>query len=624
MVCSPGQNTIQMDLLRSHSETRTSRDLGGVSSPVCKRHYDLSLHEHHDDLLEYEPLTKKKKTKRNKKDITTACYGDDDSDDDGNDDKNETYTEEDERDTTVHPTINDTASKPRQRGEEPPIEKYFVHFDPNMVVERGNDYEILFDMYEKRFGHPAYGYIWPPCKDENDANNERNLLLTREENIQRATDMIPVANEMTDDPMNLDEQVFLSKTGYGYNTEIWLEKFKLLRDHFNNFDTSAVASSSSKEGVVGEDNRQDDDSGNITDNDDGNINNTLSNTDLAQEKMIALRQTNRELHTWAQTQRHLCYYLRNPNQRRRGTSRVSKNLMIVDFERNKVTDKQYNNISAKASALKSFGFTFAPENTIPVILWEDMYLQLVQYYEKHGHSNVANIRDKVKREDPEVKEHNRLANWVNSQRTVHKEYCLGKAIHSRGFANFTQEKIDMLTKVNFKWSTTLVDAWQKKFDALMKYKEENGDCLVPQKYPENPTLSFWVKRQREHYRLLHQGKSSSISAERITQLEEAGFVWKTRTRRPNQQKKSLDALASYADTLVTTDNDLQMDPSNNDNTSYENEYDDGENILEKHDDFSRNDHGDETGGRAEDVLPEEYYEFVEQKQHYYQQQEGSL
>mmetsp|Transcript_41650 Transcript_41650/g.48576 ORF Transcript_41650/g.48576 Transcript_41650/m.48576 type:complete len:86 (+) Transcript_41650:440-697(+) len=34
MVCSPGQNTIQMDLLRSHSETRTSRDLGGVSSPV--------------------------------------------------------------------------------------------------------------------------------------------------------------------------------------------------------------------------------------------------------------------------------------------------------------------------------------------------------------------------------------------------------------------------------------------------------------------------------------------------------------------------------------------------------------------------------------------------------------
>ena len=53
MVCSPGQNTIQTDLLRSHSETRTSRDLGGVSSPVCKRHYDLSLHEHHDDILEY-------------------------------------------------------------------------------------------------------------------------------------------------------------------------------------------------------------------------------------------------------------------------------------------------------------------------------------------------------------------------------------------------------------------------------------------------------------------------------------------------------------------------------------------------------------------------------------------
>ena len=79
--------------------------------------------------------------------------------------------------------------------------------------------------------------------------------------------------------------IFLYNTGHRYNNEICLKFLKLLRDHFNNVDTSAVTSFFSKEGVVvDEDNRKDNDSGDITDNDDGNINSTISNIDLAQEK----------------------------------------------------------------------------------------------------------------------------------------------------------------------------------------------------------------------------------------------------------------------------------------------------------------------------------------------------
>jgi hypothetical protein len=69
--------------------------------------------------------------------------------------------------------------------------------------------------------------------------------------------------------------------------------------------------------------------------------------------------------------------------------------------------------------------------------------------------------------------------------------------------------------------------WGQRFNDLCLFREEHGNCLVPHTYKENLPLSRWVKRQRYQYKLrMIDGKSSStMSEERVTALEEIGFVW---------------------------------------------------------------------------------------------------
>lgn len=67
--------------------------------------------------------------------------------------------------------------------------------------------------------------------------------------------------------------------------------------------------------------------------------------------------------------------------------------------------------------------------------------------------------------------------------------------------------------------------WTEKFEDLLHFREINGHCLVPNKHPENPALAQWIKGQRYQYKLKIDGKRSTITDQRVTALEEAGFVW---------------------------------------------------------------------------------------------------
>jgi hypothetical protein len=56
---------------------------------------------------------------------------------------------------------------------------------------------------------------------------------------------------------------------------------------------------------------------------------------------------------------------------------------------------------------------------------------------------------------------------------------------------------------------------------LLKYKEREGDCLVPQSYSEEGfPLGYWVSIQRN--------QTASLSGERRQRLDEIGFVWDAR------------------------------------------------------------------------------------------------
>ena len=70
-----------------------------------------------------------------------------------------------------------------------------------------------------------------------------------------------------------------------------------------------------------------------------------------------------------------------------------------------------------------------------------------------------------------------------------------------------------------------VEQWTERFHELLQFKQHHGHCLVPHNWKQNKKLSQWVKRQRYQHRLLQQGRHSTLTHERVVQLEEIGFAW---------------------------------------------------------------------------------------------------
>ena len=66
------------------------------------------------------------------------------------------------------------------------------------------------------------------------------------------------------------------------------------------------------------------------------------------------------------------------------------------------------------------------------------------------------------------------------------------------------------------------DLWHERFQELKKYEITHGNCNVSKR---SGSLGNWVSRQRTNYRLLKEGKSSTMSDDRIRKLESIGFRW---------------------------------------------------------------------------------------------------
>ncbi len=69
------------------------------------------------------------------------------------------------------------------------------------------------------------------------------------------------------------------------------------------------------------------------------------------------------------------------------------------------------------------------------------------------------------------------------------------------------------------------EKWNQRLTELQHFRRRNGHALVPHTYKANPQLARWVKRQRRQYKLLQCGKTSTMTADRVAVLEDAGFVW---------------------------------------------------------------------------------------------------
>uniref|UniRef100_A0A7S4NAE3 Helicase-associated domain-containing protein n=1 Tax=Odontella aurita TaxID=265563 RepID=A0A7S4NAE3_9STRA len=70
-----------------------------------------------------------------------------------------------------------------------------------------------------------------------------------------------------------------------------------------------------------------------------------------------------------------------------------------------------------------------------------------------------------------------------------------------------------------------LEKWMDRFAELREFRARNGHCLIPHKFPANPQLARWCKRQRRQYKLMKLGQTSTMTEERVKMLEDIGFIW---------------------------------------------------------------------------------------------------
>ncbi len=132
--------------------------------------------------------------------------------------------------------------------------------------------------------------------------------------------------------------------------------------------------------------------------------------------------------------------------------------------------------------------------------WEIGYSNLLKFRHLEGHCNVPSSY---------VLKDYKLGGWVIRQRT-RKELL-------------TNEQVKKLDELGFVWDP-FNDLWEEGFNALVTFKEREGHCIVPVKHIENGfKLGQWVSVQRT--------SKSKISENRLSRLDEIGYVWSPQDHR---------------------------------------------------------------------------------------------
>lgn len=149
-------------------------------------------------------------------------------------------------------------------------------------------------------------------------------------------------------------------------------------------------------------------------------------------------------------------------------------------------------------------------------LWTKHFNELVRHKQQTG--SCANISDKTQK---------KLARWVNYVRTSYKN---GKLSEQR---RVSLEELGL--NLQFEDRQARQAFWDARYSELVDYKQEHGDCEVPQKYKRKPKLASWVTGQRTAYR------DGTMSEERYAKLNDLGFrfTWSVRESNWNDRYKEL-------------------------------------------------------------------------------------
>ena len=150
-----------------------------------------------------------------------------------------------------------------------------------------------------------------------------------------------------------------------------------------------------------------------------------------------------------------------------------------------------------------------------------------------------------------------LYQWCVDQRTEYQKMCRGNNGMEETRSTMTPERVRILTSMGFVWgaplpsgrghhstggtshgarpsssnkssSSSSYSSWDKWMEMLSSFKAKHGHVDVPLKYEPNPALGTFVNRQRSEYRKYHSSKPTSMTPERISELNALGFTWAIR------------------------------------------------------------------------------------------------
>jgi hypothetical protein len=152
--------------------------------------------------------------------------------------------------------------------------------------------------------------------------------------------------------------------------------------------------------------------------------------------------------------------------------------------------------------LEGIGFTFIFGPTRPP--WDQRFQELVNFMEINGHTNVPQGSGP-------------LGRWVSTQRYQYSLLKEGKA------TQLTNDRCQKLESIAFQFK--IHPPWDVRFQELVDFKKIKGHTNVP--HGPGP-LRYWVYRQRMQYRLLKEGKHSTLTIERSVKLESIGAIIKTK------------------------------------------------------------------------------------------------
>ena len=145
--------------------------------------------------------------------------------------------------------------------------------------------------------------------------------------------------------------------------------------------------------------------------------------------------------------------------------------------------------------------------------WDESFNDLLQYREKYGNCQVPHGFS----ESPS------LARWVKRQRYQYKLMKCGKP------STMNDERASRLNAIGFIWDSHN-SVWDQRISQIRQFMEQYGHAPIPKTCKRDMKLSNWIKQQRRQYTLFCQGRPSTITLERIEQLQSLGFEWCHRRR----------------------------------------------------------------------------------------------